>query len=63
MQAYDADEGENAQLKYSIAERDSQGIPSSDLPIAIDENTGWIYTRRSLDREINSEYRFQVRFI
>lgn len=60
VQAYDADEGENAQLKYTIAERDSQGTPANDLPITVDESTGWIHTKRTLDREVNSKYQFQV---
>lgn len=63
VQAYDADEGENAELKYSIAERFVQGVPTNDLPIAVDESTGWIHTTRALDREVNSKYQFQVIFL
>lgn len=63
MQAYDADEGENAVLKYLISDRDSQGTPSADLPVAVDENSGWIYVTKNLDREVNSKYQFQVSMI
>ncbi|KAI5754092.1 hypothetical protein M8J77_005676 [Diaphorina citri] len=60
VQAYDADEGDNAEIHYSLAPRDSSGSPSSDMPITIDETSGWIFTTRNLDRETNAKYQFQV---
>ncbi|XP_065199574.1 protocadherin-like wing polarity protein stan [Planococcus citri] len=60
VQAYDADEGENADLTYTIGERDVQGTPASDLPIAVNEKTGWIHTTKPLDREVNSKFQFQI---
>ncbi len=77
VQAYDADDGENAQLSYHIenSARQSggalQGSSSSaadyesrhhqsNMPIAIDPQTGWIVTTRELDREEASLYEFTV---
>lgn len=60
VQAYDADEGDNAALKYRIFPRDFEGAPAENLPITIDENSGWVYTNHLLDRETNSKYQFQV---
>lgn len=60
VQAYDADEGENAALKYRISPRDFEGAPAENLPIAIDEKTGWVYTNHLLDRETNPKYQFHV---
>lgn len=54
VQAYDADEGANAEITYSINE------PKDSLPLAIDSRTGWIHTTKSLDREENGRYTFQV---
>uniref|UniRef100_A0A8D8VR67 Protocadherin-like wing polarity protein stan n=1 Tax=Cacopsylla melanoneura TaxID=428564 RepID=A0A8D8VR67_9HEMI len=60
VQAYDADEGDNAEIHYSLAPRDATGTSSSELPITIDETSGWIFTTRALDREQNAKYQFQV---
>lgn len=54
VQAYDADEGANAEITYSISE------PKDSLPLAIDPRTGWIHTTKNLDREENNRYTFQV---
>lgn len=54
VQAYDADEGSNAEITYIISER------KDSLPLAVDSRTGWIHTVQSLDREENSRYTFQV---
>lgn len=60
MQAYDADEGENAAIRYSIGPRDNSGGSTSELPVAVDERSGWIYTTREVDREEQARYQFQV---
>ncbi|KAK6640052.1 hypothetical protein RUM43_008329 [Polyplax serrata] len=60
VQAYDSDESANVALKYSLSERDEFGTPIAELPLAIDQNTGWIQTTRELDREGTSKYQFQV---
>lgn len=54
VQAYDADEGANAEITYSISER------KDSLPLAVDSRTGWIHTEKNLDRENQSRYTFQV---
>lgn len=60
VQAYDADEGDNAAIHYSIGPRDSGGGSTEELPVAVDENSGWIFTTRELDREEQSKYQFVV---
>ncbi|KAL5289018.1 CELSR2 family protein [Megaselia abdita] len=54
VQAYDADEGANAEITYSIAGRED------NFPFSIDPRTGWVQTIRQLDREEQSRYTFQV---
>lgn len=54
VQAYDADEGSNAEINYSILDR------KDSLPLAVDPRTGWIHTVKSLDREEITRYTFQV---
>lgn len=54
VQAYDADEGRNAEITYTIAEREE------NFPLAVDPRTGWIHTTKALDREETSRYSFQV---
>lgn len=54
VQAYDADEGANAEITYSISDR------KDSLPLAVDPRTGWIHTETNLDREDQSRYTFQV---
>ncbi|XP_018329600.1 protocadherin-like wing polarity protein stan [Agrilus planipennis] len=60
VQAYDADEGPNADIKYTISPRDAIGASTEDIPLAVDSHTGWIYTTREVDREEQSKYMFQV---
>lgn len=60
VQAYDADEGSNSALKYSMSSRDEAGTPISELPITIDPTSGWIQTTKNLDREGTNKYQFQV---
>ncbi|XP_072387451.1 protocadherin-like wing polarity protein stan isoform X2 [Diabrotica undecimpunctata] len=60
VQAYDADEGPNAEIKYVISSRDATGGSTDDLPLAVDSHTGWIYTTKELDREHQPKYMFQV---
>ncbi|XP_037826241.1 protocadherin-like wing polarity protein stan isoform X1 [Lucilia sericata] len=54
VQAYDSDEGANAEIQYSILERDD------NFPLAVDSRTGWIQTIKQLDREEQSRFAFQV---
>jgi len=60
VQAYDADDGSNAQITYRIQELNSGGEALS-LPFGIDPDTGWIVTVRDLDREENHHHQFEVR--
>lgn len=60
VQAYDADEGPNADIKYTIAPRDSIGGSTEDFPLTVDSHTGWITTTKELDREDQSKFMFQV---
>lgn len=58
VQAYDADDGENAQVTYRLL----PGAESADhLPFGIDPDTGWIVTVRDLDREEKHHHEFEVR--
>ncbi|XP_041976162.1 protocadherin-like wing polarity protein stan isoform X2 [Aricia agestis] len=57
VQAYDADEGANAELTYTLADKEYNG---NELPIAIDARSGWVYTVAALDREMQSKYQLQV---
>lgn len=54
VQAYDADEGKNAEITYTVSEREDS------FPLAVDARTGWIHTIKPLDREETSRYSFQV---
>lgn len=54
VQAYDADEGSNAEITYSILDR------KDTMPLAVDPRTGWVHTVKQLDREDTSRYTFQV---
>ncbi|XP_068147300.1 protocadherin-like wing polarity protein stan isoform X2 [Drosophila tropicalis] len=54
VQAYDSDEGANAEISYSISERDD------NFPLAVDPRTGWVQTIKQLDREEQSRFTFQV---
>ncbi|XP_024946918.1 protocadherin-like wing polarity protein stan isoform X2 [Cephus cinctus] len=58
VQAYDADEGLNAQIKYSIGARDFSGASTEHFPVAVNTETGWIYTTKQLDREQCAKYQF-----
>ncbi|CAG2102625.1 unnamed protein product [Medioppia subpectinata] len=55
VQAYDADDGSNSAINYLI--RNSNIV---DMPIAIDNQTGWVFTTRELDWEESSLYEFIV---
>ncbi|CAG9761162.1 unnamed protein product [Ceutorhynchus assimilis] len=60
VQAYDADEGPNSEIKYTISPRDATGGSTQDLPLGVDAQSGWIFTTRELDREKQSKFMFQV---
>ncbi|CAH1153853.1 unnamed protein product [Phaedon cochleariae] len=60
VQAYDADEGSNADIKYALSARDATGGSTDDLALSVDAHSGWIYTTRELDRELQPKYMFQV---
>ncbi|XP_037498235.1 protocadherin-like wing polarity protein stan isoform X1 [Rhipicephalus sanguineus] len=55
VQAYDADDGPNAEISYTLSSAEH-----ADLPMRIDDITGWIVTTRELDREESANYNFQV---
>ncbi|XP_076066701.1 protocadherin-like wing polarity protein stan isoform X3 [Oratosquilla oratoria] len=54
VQAFDNDEGDNALLTYHV-----EG-GGEDLPVAVDDNSGWVVTTRELDREERHQYTFTV---
>ncbi|CAH1394992.1 unnamed protein product [Nezara viridula] len=56
VQAYDGDEGENSEIEYRI----SPHFSPDELPVTVDPNTGWLSTRRQLDREATSRLSFEV---
>ncbi|KAJ0179731.1 hypothetical protein K1T71_004322 [Dendrolimus kikuchii] len=58
VQAYDADEGVNAEITYTLMDKEYNG--NNDLPITIDPRSGWVYTSGQLDREIQAKYQLQV---
>ncbi|XP_045493580.1 protocadherin-like wing polarity protein stan [Colias croceus] len=58
VQAYDADEGVNAELTYNLSDKEYNG--NTELPITIDPRSGWVYTSGTLDREVQSKYQLQV---
>ncbi|XP_012288367.1 protocadherin-like wing polarity protein stan [Orussus abietinus] len=60
VQAYDADEGANARIEYSIGARDLSGASTEHFPVSVNAETGWIYTTEQLDRERCSKYQFTV---
>lgn len=57
VEATDGDEGENSKLFYSIATLWKGG----DGMFAINQSSGEIYTRKDLDREIESQYLLWIR--
>ncbi|XP_060527638.1 protocadherin-like wing polarity protein stan isoform X2 [Cylas formicarius] len=60
VQAYDADEGSNAEIMYTIAPRDGTGASTTGLPLSVDSHSGWVYTTKELDREDQGKFMFQV---
>lgn len=54
VQAHDRDSGENARLTYSIVDG------PANMPLVIDDKTGWIKTSASIDREVAASYDFHV---
>ena len=67
VQAYDADDADNAHITYRIVPLATVGqLPSASasdddqLPFGIDPDTGWIVTVRELDREENHHHEFEV---
>jgi len=54
VQAYDADSGANGRITYGI----SDGLP--DMALAVDPDTGAVYTTAGLDRETVARYSFHV---
>ncbi|KAI8429178.1 hypothetical protein MSG28_007715 [Choristoneura fumiferana] len=57
VQAYDADEGVNAELTYTLIDKE---FGRTEIPITIDPRSGWVYTNGLLDREVQSKYQLQV---
>ncbi|XP_059482643.1 protocadherin-like wing polarity protein stan isoform X3 [Neocloeon triangulifer] len=60
VQAYDADEGNNSAIVYTLGDREQGGGLSKDMPLAVQSDTGWVYTTRALDREEQARFQFQV---
>ncbi|KAJ8731807.1 hypothetical protein PYW08_014537 [Mythimna loreyi] len=58
VQAYDADEGMNAEITYTLADKEYNN--NNDLPISIDPRSGWVYTSSQLDREVQAKYQLMV---
>lgn len=56
VQAYDADDGLNSQINYSI--KDYSSIPN--FPLEIESSSGWILTTKDLDWEEGNLYEFTV---
>lgn len=54
VSAFDADEGKNSEITYSISEK------GDDFPFTVDPRSGWIQTNRPLDREAKHRYSFDV---
>ena len=54
VQAYDADSGLNGHITYGI----SDGLP--DMALAVNPDTGAVYTTAALDRETVARYSFHV---
>ncbi|XP_042226939.1 protocadherin-like wing polarity protein stan, partial [Homarus americanus] len=54
VQAFDNDAGDNSLLSYNI-----EG-GGENLPVEVEDSTGWILTRREIDREENHHYTFTV---
>ncbi|KAF9822527.1 hypothetical protein SFRURICE_010278 [Spodoptera frugiperda] len=52
VQAYDADEGMNAEITYTLMDKEYNN--NNDLPISIDPRSGWVYTSSQLDREVTA---------
>uniref|UniRef100_A0A2A4J5X8 Protocadherin-like wing polarity protein stan n=1 Tax=Heliothis virescens TaxID=7102 RepID=A0A2A4J5X8_HELVI len=58
VQAYDADEGMNAEITYTLTDKEYNN--NNDLPISIDSRSGWVYTSSQLDREVQAKYQLMV---
>ncbi|XP_026739662.1 protocadherin-like wing polarity protein stan [Trichoplusia ni] len=58
VQAYDADEGVNAEITYTLSDKEYNN--NNDLPISIDPRSGWVYTSGQLDREVQAKYQLMV---
>ncbi len=52
--AFDPDQGRNSKIEYALRD------VGPDLPFTIEKTNGWIYTTRTLDREVAGSYRFYV---
>lgn len=57
IQAFDPDDGPNAQIHYRLSTTNSD---ESLLPFVIARDSGWITTKAELDRESFSSYNFNV---
>jgi hypothetical protein len=63
VKATDKDQGQNAELVYSLVAASNSGVGIDPGPFEIDPSTGVIRVRQSVDREQQSDYRFSVRVV
>jgi Cadherin domain len=63
VKATDKDQGQNAELVYSLVSAPNGGVGIDPGPFEIDPSTGVIRVRQSVDREQQSDYRFSVRVV
>ncbi|CAG0879787.1 unnamed protein product [Cyprideis torosa] len=58
VQAFDRDDGPNAELTYELDDDDGGSDVANSFKI--DRKTGWIQTTQELDREVKNHYSFKV---
>ncbi len=54
VKAFDPDEGSNAKVRFRLSKEDK------NLPFYVESETGWIKTRKQLDREESQSFTFSV---
>ena len=54
VKAFDPDEGGNAEVRYKLSREDRE------LPFYVEEESGWVKTKKQLDREESQSFTFSV---